>query len=212
MYLFSRSAVLTGNPAAAMPWAVKIGEYVSTTTGRPLSTWAAQFGRPLGTVTWSTILESHADLNAAFGALESDAGYARLVEEGMPFFSSPHEMTLRQPLHGGPTPGGEPPAVGALANVTTAVAANGKMAEAFAWGIAVSEHVEKVTGNPVTFMSDAYGAFGQLTWLGTSPDLEAVDAANAKLAADAGYMDLLGQSGDLFVPGSGHQALFARIG
>ncbi len=212
MYLFTRNAVLTGNPAASMAWAVKIGDYVTTTTGRPVSTWAAQFGQPIGTVSWSTVLESHADLNVAFGALETDAGYAKLVEEGMPFFTSPHEMTMRRAIQDGPSEGSEPPAVGALANVTTAVAATGKMAEAIAWGVAVSAHVGKVTGNPVMFLADTYGAFGQLTWLGTSPDLGAVDAANDKLAADSGYMDMLGQSGDLFVPGSGHRALFARIG
>ena len=49
MQLFSRTAVLTGDPTAAMAWAVKMGEYVTTKTGRAVTTWAGQFGAPIGT-------------------------------------------------------------------------------------------------------------------------------------------------------------------
>ena len=106
MQLFSRTAVLSGEPTAAMAWAVKIGEYVTKKTGRPVTTWVGQFGVPIGTTVWSSFVEGLADFESAFGGLLGDPGYLALGAEGAAFNTTPHVAMMRQVIVGGPTAGG----------------------------------------------------------------------------------------------------------
>ncbi len=210
MYLFSRQTVLSGDAAAGGEWAVKIAARVTEVTGVPVSVWAAWFGAPLGSVSWSAWVDSLDGLST-LAAVEGDAAYMAMVKEGQSFGATPHVMSLRSPMNGTPNADQRPP-IGAIATLTTAVAANGQLGAAAAWGTAVSAHVESVTGEPVMFLADAYGTFGQMTWIGISADAKAADAANDKISADAGYMSMLDQTGPLFVPGASHRTMAVRIG
>jgi hypothetical protein len=58
MLLFSRVVTLTGSPRKSMPWAVQITEYVNAHGSLPVTCWATTFGQPIGTVGWSTMVES----------------------------------------------------------------------------------------------------------------------------------------------------------
>jgi hypothetical protein len=212
MHLFTRTGVLGGHPDRAMAWAVKVGGQVSEASGREFATWTAHFGQPVGTYVWSTWFEGHADLPGAFGALSAHPGFQAAVEEGGEFQAGAHETAFRQVVVGGPGEGAEGPGLGALAVVTTAVAAGGKLVEAIGWGSDVANLITSITGLPVTFLVDAYGAFGQVTWIGGAPDMAAVDASNDATNANAEYLQMLSQIGELFVPGSGQRALYQRIG
>ncbi len=210
MYLFSRQTVLSGDAAAGGEWAVNIAARVTEVTGVPVSVWAAWFGAPLGSISWSAWVDSLDGLST-LAAVEGDATYMAMAEEGLRFNATPHMMSLRSPLHGGPNPDQRPP-IGAVATLTTAVAANGQLGAAAAWGVEVSMHVETVTGEPVMCMADAFGTFGQMTWIGISADAKAADAANDKIATDAGYMAMLDRTGPLFVQGASHRVMSVRIG
>ncbi len=192
-----------------MAWAVEMNAYVSKKSGRPLALWSAGFGYPVGTVVWSLPVDSHADLRAAFDGLREDDGYYALLEKGAAFVTSPMVDTLREVVHGAPTPGGRP--VGSVALLTTATMSADKGADAVAWGVEMASYVTSVTGDPSMFLLDSYGTFGQATWIGAAADMAAVDAAGAKMQTDPGYLKRLAASGGLFIPGSGHRSLATRM-
>jgi hypothetical protein len=171
--------------------------------------WRADFGYPVGTVAWSAWVESQAALSAGFAALAEDEGYFKLLADGAEFLSTPAEDFLRQALHGGPADA--PPAVGAVATVTTAVVAGGKYDQGVTWGVEMAQLVEEVTKLPTLFLLDSYGTFGQVTWLSGAPDLATADAAGEAINANDKYMTRLGDVGDLFVPASGRRSMVTRI-
>jgi hypothetical protein len=209
MFLFTRSALLVGDTRAAMKWAAEMTAYVNDhTEDHSLSLWLTQFGAPVGSVGWSVGVESYVDLQATFAWLQDDDGYFAMLDAGAAFMAGPPVDHLRQLVAGTL---GEPPAVGSLANVVTAVAANGKYADAMAWGAEISGYIASVTGQQELFFADSYGPFGQMTWVGIAPDMAAVDSGTAAMQGDAGYMQRLGAIGELFVSGSGHSALSQRV-
>ena len=212
MYLFTRTGTLGGDPNGAMAWAIKVGGAASAASGRQINTWVAQFGFPVGTVVWSAWLDGHADLTSAFGPLATHADYQAAANEGVAFQTTPHESALRQVVSGGPVEGAEGPGLGSVATVTTAVALGGKMAAVIAWGVEVAAIASSVSGLPVSFLVDSYGTFGQVTWIGGAVDMAAADAANDAMNASADYMKAVDGGTDLFVPASGHRALYTRIG
>jgi hypothetical protein len=192
-----------------MAWAAEINAYVSKKSGRPIALWSVGFGQPVGTVIWTVAVDSHADLQAAFAGLREDDGYYALLEKGAAFVTSPMVDTLREVVHGAPTPGGRP--VGAVALLTTATMTVERGADAVAWSVEVASYVTSVTGDPGMFLLDSYGTFGQATWIGAAADMAAVDAASAKLQTDPGYLKRLAASGGLFIPGSGHRSIATRM-
>ena len=75
----------------------------------------------------------------------------------------------------------------------------------------MAQHAERVSGMPTSFLMSAFGTFGQVSWIGISPDAATLDAAGQKLNADPDYISKLSAAGDLFVPGSGHRTLLTRV-
>lgn len=210
MYLFTRQTVLGGDLAAGSEWAVRIGAHVSDVTGTPISTWATWFGAPLGTVTWSTWVESLDGLSV-LAAVEADARYMEMVREGQAYTAAPHVMSLRSPLTAMAAERAEIP-LGAVATITTAVAAAGQLGAAAAWGSEISAHVTSLTGQPVTLFADAFGTFGQMTWIGVANDAKEADAANDKVNSDPGYLSRLDATGGMFVEGQSARMMSVRIG
>ena len=208
MLMFSRLVTLTGSPRTAMPWAVGITEYVNAHGSLPVTCWSGTFGYPIGTMAWSSMAESQAALSAATGQLLGDAGYLDLIEAAADLVTTPGQDSLREVIYGTP---GEPPAIGAVATITTAVALVDRMADAIGWAVEIGQHVESVIGTPVAVLADVFGTMGGITWIGSAPDFAAGDAARAKLNADADYLKHLAGSKDLFIPGSGHLSQATRI-
>ena len=209
MYLFSRLATLRGDARKSMAWAASMAGYVDAHSDHDVSLWRADFGYPVGTVAWSAWVDSHADLNAGFATLADDDGYFKMLNDGEDFLTTPAEDFLRQALQGGPGP--NPPAIGAVTTVTTAVVAGGQYEAGVSWGIEMAQLVEEITKLPTMFLLDAYGTFGQVTWLSGAPDMAAADTASDAINANDKYMKRLGDAGDLFVPSSGHRGLVTRI-
>ena len=209
MKLFSRRVHLVGPPAETVAYATDMCAYVNDKIGREVALWAAVFGAPLGSMIYTMRVEGVADLAAASEGLLADPDYHAKLAAGAAFAGAPAEDSIGTPIRG--ELGGEAPPVGTYAAVTTAQIANGKYAEAFGWAVEVAGHVESTTGMPTMVLSSQYGPFGTVNWIAGGADAAAVDAANAALMGDEGYMKMLVAAGDLFVPGSGHQALISRI-
>ncbi|GEM_PF-687068 len=211
MRLFSRIATLQGPPADVGAWAVEMTELVNDSTDLDISLWQGSFGYPMGTVIWSTIVEGRAQLMEGQAQLMANPAYhelgSRAAEWASPFGA---QDTLRNLVHATQEPSGPPP-VGSVSNVVTATPNNGKLADAMAWGVEVADLYTSITGAGVGFLADAYGTFGQMTWIAGFDTPAAADEAEDKLNASADYMAAINSAGDLFVPGSGEQRMIVRV-
>ena len=208
MLLFSRVATLTGSPRRAMPWATNITEYVNAHGSIPVTCWAANFGYPIGTVAWSALVESQAELVAGTSQLLADEGYLDLLDNAADLITTPGQDSLRELVYGTP---GDPPAVGSVAAITTAVAIVDRLADAIGWSVEIGQFVESTVGAPIAVFTDVFGTMGTITWILVQPDFAASDAGRAKLVANADYLKHISGSKDLFIQGSGHIGQVTRI-
>ncbi len=209
MFQFARLLTLQGDPRETMPWASEITAKGQAITGLDISLWGSVFGYPAGTLAWSTIVEGRAQLATAMAKLPADNAYLDLAAKAQEWVTGPAEDIFRSVVHGGP--GDEPPAVGAVASITQAVAATGKMPEAVAWAVDMAQHASSVTGTNVSLLVNAYGDFGGMAFISTVVDMATADASAEALQADADYVGKIGASTGLFVDGSAHQSLLQRL-
>jgi hypothetical protein len=191
-----------------MPWAVGITEYVNAHSSLSVSCWLGGFGYPLGTVAWSSLVDSQAALAAGTGDLLTDPAYFDLIESAADMVAGPGQDSLRELVYGTP---GEPPALGAVANVTTATAIVDRMADAVGWAVEIAQHVESVINTPVAVLTDVFGTLGTITWISSQPDFAAADTARGKISADGDYLKRVSGSKGLFIEGSGHVGQVTRI-
>lgn len=208
MHLFSRSVQFNGPFSEVMPHAAALRAYVADKSGLDVALWTAVFGAPVGTCVYTARLDGLAGVQAMAMSLSGDAKWEALLAKGAAWHVGTVNDALASPIHGS-LDGGSPP-VGAVAQITSAVVAGGAYAEAITWGVALAQHIEKVTGNPMLFLTEMSGTFGGVRWIGVSADAAAADAAGQKMAGDAKYIEMLGSVGDLFLPGSGHQSTAMR--
>jgi hypothetical protein len=209
MYQFGLLMTLQGDTRETMPWASEMTAFVNANTGLDVSLWGSVFGYPTGTIAWSTMVEGRAHLSGETAKLGANKAYLDLASKAREWATGPAENILRNVVHGGP--GGEPPAIGAVASVTQAVAATGKMAEAVGWGVEMAQHASSVTATPVALLVNAYGDFGGMAFISTVADMGIADSSADALEADPDYIAKIGGAAGLFVDGSAHQSLLQRL-
>ncbi len=207
MYIFSRSTIAAlGRQFDAIPAAVGVAEMVTKLTGKELNVFTARFGAPQGSVMWSARTESLAELQEVTDKLMADSGYLEMIGSLNGLFMAPSEDRLGRVLTG-PIDA----ATSKYYGVTRAAMANGKQAEAIAFGIKTAEYIGKAIGAQSAFTKSAYGGFNDVTWI-TGFDTEAdVDAFDDWQMTDSGYHDIVAEAGDLFVENSGHTSLIQKI-
>jgi len=207
MYIFSRSTIAAlGRQFDAIPAAVGVAQLVTKVTGHEVNVFAARFGAPQGSVMWSTRVESMAELQGITDKLMADSGYLEMLESMNGLFMAPAEDRLSRVLTA-PIDG----ATSKYYGVTRAAMANGKQADAVAFGIKTAEYIGKSLGTMTAFTKAAYGGFNDVSWL-IAFDTEAdVDAFEDWQMTDSGYHDIVAEAGDLFVENTGHITLIERI-
>ena len=210
MIIFQRLATFNGPPADVGPWLLEITEAVNTRTHLNVALWQGLFGGPVGTVAWSALVDNLTALEAATDTLATDAGYLSLVSKARGWTTGPPEDSLLRMIH---TAGGDyvRPNVGAYAEGTTAIPAEGKLAGAAAFGVEISDLHSKLTHSSVLFCSSEYGAFGEMRWIAMYDSAAAVDATAELIAKDEDYGAKLDAAGDLFVEGMARRTLARRI-
>lgn len=209
MHLFTRTVTLVGSLPKAMAYAVDIRGYVTEKLGRDIGLWSANFGAPHGTMVFSARVDGLADIADMNTTLMSDQAYLDKLEAGAEFRGAPGADSLARPLNA--DFGDATPPIGAVAMATTATAANGHMSDAVAWGLEVAEHAGKVGGVPVIVLAAAFGEFGQLGWLSVAPDAATAQSATDAVNADEGYLKMINDAGELFVPGTAHRMMTTRV-
>lgn len=208
MLLFSRQLILTGSPRKTMPWAISMTEFVNSKTSLNASLWAVNYGAPLGSVAWTSIAESQASFAATTASLLADDGYFDRLDQGAEFVTTPPQDTLSEMVYGTV---GDPPPVGAVAQVTTALAVVDEMGAALAFAVDIAQHIEGVIGSPLMVLTGLFGPMGGITWIGVSPDMAAADTARAKMMTDETYLSRTAKSKGLFIPGSGNVVQTVRV-
>lgn len=209
MFQFARLLTLQGDVRETMPWASEITAHANSLTDMDIALWGTVFGYPTGTLAWSTIVEGRAQLGAEMAKITADNTYLDLASKAQAWVTGPAQDIFRSVVHGGP--GDTPPGVGAVASVTQAVAATGKMPEAVAWAVDMAQHASSVTGTNVSLLVNAYGDFGGMAFISTVADMGVADASAEALRADGDYTAKIGASAGLFVDGSAHQSLLQRL-
>ena len=210
MIIFQRLATFQGPPDEVAPWAAEITAAVNERTDLNASLWQGLFGGPVGTFAWSALVENLTVLEASLGTLANDKAYASLVAKAKDWRTAPPEDFLLRMVH---TTGGDyvRPEVGAYAEGTVAVPADGKLADAGAFGVDIADHHSKLTHSSVLFCTSEYSAFGEMRWLALYDSAAAVDAAAEVIAKDPEYAGKLDAAGGLFVAGLSRRTLARRI-
>ncbi len=207
MYLFSRSTIAAlGRQFDAIPAAVGVAELVTKLTGDEVNVFTARFGAPQGSVMWSVRTESMADLQAMTDKLMADAGYLEMLESMNGLFMAPAEDRLGRVLTG-PVEG----ATSKYYGITRAAMANGKQAEAVAFGIKTAEYIGTSLGTQSAFTKSSYGGFNDVSWIVGFDSETDVDAFDDWQMSDSGYHEILAEAGNLFVENSGHTSLIQKI-
>ena len=206
MYIFSRTAVAApGKAPAAMAFAVEVAGKVASLTGIPLSVYTGTFGIPLGTIIWSSRVDSHVQLAEIQAKTLGDAGYMAMVEKATDLFQPGVTDGLTEIVSTSMA------APSAVVSATMATIANGKVAEAMELGVAIQAAVAKATGLGTAFCADAYGAYGGVRWLIGAASMAEVDAGRAAMNADPTFQSLVAKAGDCYLAGSGQIGLITKI-
>lgn len=210
MIIYQRLVTFAAPPQEVMPWALEITEVVNERTTLNTSLWQGISGGPLGTLAWSSVVQSMTAVEAAFEQLGTDSAYLDLVAKAGDWVPVPGEDHILRVVH---SAGGEyvRPDVGAYAEGTNAVAAAGKYAEAGEFGVDISDRHSELTHSSVLFCSVEYGGFGELRWLGLHESAAELDHAAELIAKDDGYRTALEKAEGLFVEGLSRRTLARRI-
>jgi len=210
MYLFRRQLLVRGDPRKTLPWAQDMAALVSVKTALPVSLWSATLGAPIGSLVFSTFVESRVALAAATRGLVDDPEYLDLAVAGQQYVVAAPEDTLLGIVHNA---GDEyqPAAVGAMVTSTSAVISAGKYGAATRWSIEVADLVAEITGLPVLFGTHVGGTIGRVEWVQSAPDVAAHEAAGQQMNNDRRYLAKIDEISGLFVEGSGQVLLGQRL-
>lgn len=210
MYLFTRVRTARSSRIRdAMAFAREARDFVTQHTDLDVSLHATLWGRPVGTLTWAALVEGRAQVADVNVALMANPDYLAMIERGGELFESNGEDFLRQFIQmNGVGPDREPPA---CSQGWSAQIANGQYDHATAWAVDMADYVAGLTGIGMATLSDAYGQFGTITWVGAFDSAQHADTVNEQLAGDAEWVKRLNYAEDLFNPGSGRVWMNRRI-
>ncbi len=210
MIIFQRMVTFEGPQQEVVPWALETTAAVNQTTELNVSLWQGLFGGPLGTLVWSALIENLTALEHATDTLAGDAAYIDHVTKAGGWVTTPGQDMLLRVAH---TAGGDyvRPDVGAYAEGTSAVPAEGKLAEAATFGAQISDLHAELTHSSVLFCTSEYGAFGEMRWLSLHGSASSVDAGADAIGKDQKYGQMLDDAGGLFIEGLTQRTLARRI-
>lgn len=198
MLLFQRLLRTTGG-AAATAWAAEVTAGVNRHATGEVALWRGAFGSPVGTIGWSSWLESLGQVDDLNASMAGDADLMALVAKGADFVADADPDRLLAIVHGG-IEGSAP--LGSYVGAVTAHAAPGKWTEAGAWAAHIADVYSEVTGLNVAVGSTVAGAMGEMTWLVRHDNPASIEAAIAATMSSQRYANEVNGGGDFFLPGA----------
>lgn len=208
MYLFTRQIVVNpGRLRAGMAHALDMLEYINEKTDLDVSLFQVLQGAPLGTLTFAFRTESYsASVEANDGLVQSDE-YLGKVEAGAEFYVGNPQDQLAELIHTVGEVGEAPAAV----NVVSATLEVSRAAPAISWSIDLANYTSNLSALPMAVTTSNFGQYGRIAWISYGDSLAALEAAGKKTNTDPGFIQRLGDSEGLFVPGSATGVLARKI-
>lgn len=207
MYIYNRTSLaIADRYPEALAFAVSIAAKVEAVSGHPIRAYVTHFGAPVTTLSWSTRLDSLADLETMKGKLAADPGLAAEMQQNRSLFVGSPEDALMNIVS--TTFDAKPKKYYAS---TVAMAAGGKVGEAVQFGVEVQQHLSKLTGLQSAFGTNPFGPYGQVGWITGADSMAEIDAFQTAMGTDPAFQKMAGVVGDLFLPGSGQSRLIERI-
>lgn len=209
MHIFTRTVLL--NPAhirKGMAHAAAMTEYVNEKTDLQVSLYQVLQGAPQGTLAWAYRTDSYAASLESVDAFVTSDKYLEKVEKGAQYFVGNAEDQLGEVIHIAGEVGG-PPAVAGVVSATMQVPQAGAAA---AWSLGLADYTSNLSGIPTAVLTSNFGPYGRVSWISYAQSVGQLEEAGKKINTDPGFLQRLGESKDLFVPGSGHGMLSRRIG
>ena len=210
MILFTRTVTVLGNPRETGGWARRMAKLATEKTGTETALWTGLSGAAPGTHVFSSFYQNMADFATATETLMADEQYLEGVTEAREHLVGPPEDRHVEVIH---TSGGEyqRPGPGGIVQLTTATPALGKLAAAIRWGVQIADLVSEITGQPVLFGRSLAGPFGELAWIGVSPNAGAWDSAQEAMMKEPRYLASVDEGTPNFEGGSGRVLLARRV-
>lgn len=207
MYLFSRNAkAAPGKGLEAMAAAVAIAQKASAASGLDIQTWNHRFGHPVGSVSWTCRVDSHADFLHATEKMYADAGYVASEQAISDLIVEGEGDAFLELVAGAPS---DTPAK--FYTTTRGTIAAGKLADAMEFCVGMTDYILTSVGRAGGFFSSAYGGWADVAWLIGHDTIEQVDEIRAWQGSDTQYLERVDAAADLFVVDSGHNGLVERI-
>jgi len=211
MYLFSRRVRIGGGQTrAAMEWALGQTEKVNRITGLQVSLYTQVYSPEVGSIGWSTFVPDLATLEAAGDKLNVDDDFVSGTDKGAALIDGGAEDTLAQVISGAPDPTRQIEYVTAVHTVC----ATGNLARGMELGVEIAQRAEKITGTPTLFLADVTGIYGGVGWVSGHENIQALEAAQQKLASDASwakYLDKEVKGTYADEPGHTTQLIYRRL-
>jgi hypothetical protein len=198
MYLFRRSRQL--NPAQArkaVAVAIEAGKRASDICGLNISVWTTVMSRDVGLISWASTVEHLSDVETATDKLATDGPFNDFIEENDAVFVGPVSDMLAQIVSGAADPGGELPAYAATVQATCA---NGHLADGMAAGVELAAEATRIGGLTTMFLATATGDYGGVAWITGAPDLAALEASEARVNSDSGFVALADRVTHAYLP------------
>ncbi|NNE94921.1 MAG: hypothetical protein HKN24_02735 [Acidimicrobiales bacterium] len=208
MYIFSASLQAKpgrgGELGARM---IPLRDAITEATGNQAYAWAASSGPPIGAFGISTRATGHEhliELQQKMGASESyHAEAAKLADVlAMPSTTSLSQIVAMAGEQGEPAP---------VVRLTQATVQIGHVGDAMNWGQEMLQHVHNTTGLSGLFTNLASGSPFDVMWIFSANTGAELDAANAALQADTGYIGLIDKAASFIVPGSAARATLVQM-
>lgn len=210
MYLYTRRARI--NSFDGVAWAIEAATTSHAATGIESQVWGAVYSPGFGTIAWTSWHEDLVSLEAATNAIMGDeAAMARQAEGSN--WSVPGagvDDELLELVAGEVDPEANPLYVSAARSVCS----EGNLVRGMTLGVEIAQRADAATGGNTLFMRNVTGPFGGVGWLTGSADAADMQAQNAALAADAGWLEFLDSTGGVYSDqvGATETIIWQRLG
>jgi hypothetical protein len=212
MYVFSRHARLAlGQTRAARMWATEITARINQVTGLQVSLYAQIMSAEVGALDWGTAVPDLGTLDTAMEKLMVDDFFVAEQDQAAAYLQGSPVDSLQTVLHGELDMDAGPPE---YTTTITTVCRPGCLERGITVGIELARRVEELTGTQPMMTMHNTGQYGTLTWFSGYPGIDSLEAAEATLASDPGWVRFVDERiADVYtdVPWASMQTMHRRL-
>lgn len=185
----------------------KARDVLAEATGHAWSAWANLGGSPYGTYMLTTRVEGTTEMIDGQVKAATSAEFQGVSADMAPLVDGTAEPTIAEII--GVT--GEMKSAPPIVLYTMVALSGGGLAASIDWAHRIAQHAADTTGVGTTIAMTTTGPMYNIGWVAGFDDGAAVDAMNASLAGDAGYIALLDEATQYVEPTSGTRKLIVRL-